>query len=209
MGQGYKNTKMMVAAETVARKMPEAYGYYISMHGERPMAYYIEIGDDGVARLKVGFMDDGFVQGETMAPLSFTMCGADDRKMNNADFVKSFQRDYVDDYDFFGTTQDSEGVINTDVMTMLKRVANNGRERGWKLAPDKTKMRVNIVTENVWVLKKMVEEVVGGEIELVFPDHEDVKSQGLVCLGAAIGSDDFVETKWREAQEKKRIDVWH
>ena len=49
--------------------------------------------------------------------------------------------------------------------------------------------------------------MVGGEIKLVHPDHVDPKLRGLVCLGAAIGSDDFVAAKWREAKEKKTVDV--
>ena len=37
--QGYRNTKLMVAAETVARELPEAYGYFISLYGERPAVF--------------------------------------------------------------------------------------------------------------------------------------------------------------------------
>ena len=45
------------------------------------------IGTDGIARLKAGFMEDGFIQGETLAPIDYTVCGADDRRMNNAEFI--------------------------------------------------------------------------------------------------------------------------
>ena len=54
---------------------------FISLCGERPAVFYVEleIGKDGIARLQAGFMDDGFIQGETLAPMDYTVCGADDR----------------------------------------------------------------------------------------------------------------------------------
>ena len=81
--QGYHNTKLMVAAETVARELPEAHGHFISLYGERLAVFYVGIGTDGIARLQAGFVEDGFIQGETLAPIDYVVCGADDRRMNN------------------------------------------------------------------------------------------------------------------------------
>ena len=101
--------------------------------------------------------------------MNYTVCGADDRRMNRKEFTDSFQWDYIDDGNFFGVAQDKNGVIDTDVVAMIKRVATNGAARGgWRLAPDKTDVRVNVVTEHVMTIKKMLEEVVvGGKVKLV------------------------------------------
>ena len=45
----------------------------------------------GIARLQAEFMDDGFILGETLAPVNYTgVYNADDHRMNNKGLIDSF-----------------------------------------------------------------------------------------------------------------------
>ena len=96
---GYGSVKRVPAAETLAKELPELLGYFISACGECPVMTYMEIDPDThEVSYVLKFMGRGFVQGDPLAPVLFTLLQAKSRKMNNAVSDDSIQLDYIDDF---------------------------------------------------------------------------------------------------------------
>ena len=206
---GYYTVKREIMREIIMEKVPFCLGMFDAAYGQaNVMSYVVEGGE-----IQYGFLVDGIVQGDPLAPMYFSLLNADVRKTNNelSTVLDPCSHDeFLDDGIFLGEA--------SKVVTMFCNTVESAKKWGGELKQGK----VVLYATNIWEIFEAdgslrsiwseLQEKIGFEIDFRFPgipavvvDGVTKRYDGITVLGRPQGSKEYCEWAIRRSLSKKTV----